>query len=154
MCECKRAVRFCSDAEVKLVNCTNLLCHLCGRQSETGSFFQFQSSPLCLLLSWHLFHNSCPASLLALFFLSKNQPSSKVSEMQCQAHTVCAIWISIFVAKQQASKGFHYKSKSLPVMQLSRLWDVACCVGGTPPTPSKSVHVISRPNKELSVHCS
>lgn len=49
------------------------------------------------------------------------------------AHAVCAIWISTFVAKQLASKGFHYKSKSLRVVQLSGLWDVAGCVGGSPP---------------------
>lgn len=33
--------RFCSDAEVKLVNSTNLLCYLCGSQPKTGSFFHF-----------------------------------------------------------------------------------------------------------------
>lgn len=71
----------------------------------------------------------------ALLSHPKNQPSSKVSEMQCQACTLCAIWISVFVAKQQASEGFHYKSKSQCVMQLSRLWDEAGCGGGTPPHP-------------------
>lgn len=110
-------------------------CAALWESARDGSSFHFQSSPLCLLLSWRSFRNSCPVFSSPSFSNPRIKPSSKVSEMQCQAHTVCAIWISIFVAKQLASKGFHYKSKSLSVMQLSRLWDVAGCVGGTPPHP-------------------
>lgn len=113
-------------------------CAALWESARDGSSFHFQSSPRCLLLSSHSFRNSCSVFFSPSFFFffpHPSQSSSKVSEMQCQAHTVCAIWISVFVAKQLASKGFHYKSKSLSVMQLSGLWDVAGCVGGTPPHP-------------------
>lgn len=128
-------VLFITFCQVKLVSSTNLLWATRWESARDGSSFHFQSSPRCLLLSWHSFCNSCPVLFSPFFFSSKNPPSSKVSEMQCQARTLCAIWISVFVAKQLASKGFHYKSKSLSVMQLSRLWDEAGCVGGTPPHP-------------------
>lgn len=103
---------------------------------------------------------SLPFALLASIFPtpglpfhpSRNQPPSKVSEMQCQARTRPAKWISVFVAKQLGSAGFHYKSKSHSVLQLSRLWKEAGCVGGSPPpTPSPSVRVIINPK---TWHCS
>lgn len=87
------------------------------------------------------------------FHPSSNQPPFKVSEMECQARTLPAKWISVFVAKQLGSAGFHYKSKSHSVLQLSRLWKEAGCVGGSPPppTPFQSIHVIISPK---TGHCS
>lgn len=92
---------------------------------------------------------SLPFALLASIFPtpglpfhpSRNQPPSKVSEMQCQARTRPAKWISVFVAKQLGSAGFHYKSKSHSVLQLSRLWKEAGCVGGSPPRPPPHLYV-------------
>lgn len=65
----------------------------------------------------------CPAGIDfltpdLLFHPSRNQPPSKVSEMQCQARTLRAKWISVFVAKQLGSAEFHYKSKSHSVLQV------------------------------------
>lgn len=118
--------------------------------------FTFSLSPLAAFVA--LVRTSCPCfahSLPLFLFISKNQPSSKVSEMQCQARTLCAIWISVFVAKQPASIGFHPNSKSPCVMRLSRPWDEAgLCRRNTSPPLLRSVHVISSPNKELSGHCS
>lgn len=59
MCAYKRAVRsFC----VFLWSCRAppTCCATLWESARDGSSFHFQSLPLCLLLFWHSFHNSCP----------------------------------------------------------------------------------------------
>lgn len=75
--------RYCQG---KLANSSNLLCYLSGRRPGKGHpltsnlfLSAFCSPPVHFCLA------------LYLFSLSKNHPPSRVSEMQCQAHTVCAI---------------------------------------------------------------
>ena len=123
---------------------------LSGSQPQTGSSFPFPSPPPHhrLLLSRRSFSfGSCPVFFSPFFSIVIQEPTflQKVSEMQCQAHTLCAIWISIFVAKQlakqkrkkQKKKGFHYKGKSLSVMQLSRAARCGrlCWRNTSPPPP-------------------
>ena len=127
---------------------------LCGSQPGTGHPFTsnlrlpaFSLSPRIDFVTPALFPPRTSPSLIPESALLR------VSEMQCQAHTVCAIWISVFVAKQLASKGFHYKSKS---RCCAVVWAVRCVrlLEEHLPTPSQSVHVISSSKMELSEHCS
>lgn len=131
-----------------LASSAHLLCRSAGPRPETPHPSAFYP-PLAAFCSAGIdFPNSRPP-----FSPLQESTSLKVSEMQCQARSLAAKWISVFVAKQLGSAGFHYKSKSHSVFQLSRLWKEAGCVGGSPPppTPSPSVHVIISPKRG---HCS
>lgn len=131
LCEYKSAVRFVFFLHILPSEAGQLhqpVVPLSGSQPETA-----QSSPRCLSPSWHSFQKTpAPFSFFSLFlyfyyyyfFLIQDSTflqSVRNAVSGAHTHTRCAIWISVFVAKQLASKGFQYKSKSLPVMQLSRL---------------------------------
>lgn len=99
----------------------------CATQPEMPH--PFYPSPCCLLaLAGIDFPNSWPPFSTQINLAPKCQ---KCSFRHARTH--CAKWISVFVAKQLGSTGFHYKSKSDSVLQLSWLWDEAGCVGGSPP---------------------
>lgn len=109
----------------------------------------FSSLPFALLFCILSLVSRTPSMPLPLIQDLGDTPS----EILCQAHTVYATWIRFFVvARQLASKVFHYERKSPLCNCLGSGMDSVGGGGGvwlgTPPTPVQSAHVISIPNAE------